>query len=279
MNRRKACLLLVSSMATAAMSPARVAAAADASATSAAANAGPVRVFALLRRRADLDFAAFSQHWRTRHAEASMKLTDYFERYVQNHLAPEPYPGFVRAFDGGAELWYPSLQRSIDLGNSEAYRSDAAQDNHRFQDVDAMRLLVTDVFQTSPGFERPVPRGWVKSIVFWKRDSGLSAAMFRERFLATTTPVLLPAGHYAGFERGIAVSADGSAPAYDAFEQFWWASASDYAQDVGRLAADRFEDSDLVDAGSSMALKVDEITFYWPPHVTGAASARPGPLP
>lgn len=223
-----------------------------------------MRVFALLKRRADLDVAAFSLHWRTRHAEASMKLTDYFDRYVQNHLAPEPYPGFAREFDGGAELWYPSLQRSIDLGESEEYTSDAAQDNYLFQDVDAMRLLITQVFETSPGFERPAPPGWVKAIVFWRRDPDLSAAAFRERFVAAKRPLLLPEGRYAGFERGMALSADESAPAYDGFEQLWWATVADYEKDVGTLSAERFENSDLVDAGASMALRVDEIYFYWP---------------
>lgn len=240
--------------------------------TAGAEQTGPVRVFALLRRRPDLDSAAFSQHWRTRHAEASLKLAKYFDRYVQNHLGPEPYPGFARAFDGAAELWYPNLQRSIDLGNSEEYRSDAYHDNFRFQDVAAMRLLNTQVVQTSAGLERPAPPGAVKAIVFWKRRDGVSALGFRERFVAATAPLLLPRGHYAGFERGLALSFDADPPTYDAFEQVWWPSEAAYRSDVADLDAARLAGSDLVDAGASMALRVEELYWYWPPRITVATS-------
>ncbi len=233
---------------------------------------GPVRVFALLKRHPDLDAAAFSRHWRTRHAEASLKLTKYFDRYVQNHLAAEPYPGFGRAFDGGAELWYPNLQRSIDLGNSEEYRSDAYHDNFRFQDVAAMRLLNTQIVQTSAGLERPAPPGAVKAIVFWKRRAGVPAAKFRERFVAAAAPLLLPQGHYSGFERGLARSFDADESAYDAFEQLWWPSDAAYRRDLAGLDAAHFAGSDLVDAGASMALRVEELYWYWPPRITVATS-------
>jgi len=269
-RRMRRFLLLIVGVAACALPPVATVAVADAGGE--ASRTGPVRVFALLKRRADLDVAAFSHHWRTRHAEASLKLTGYFDRYVQNHLAAEPYPGFARAFDGAAELWYPNLQRSIDLGSSEEYRSDAMLDNPRFQDADAMRLLNTQVVQTSPGLQRPAVRGAVKAIVFWKRRAGLSAAQFRERFVAARSPVLLAGGHYSGFERGMALSFDATEPAYDAFEQFWWASEADYLQDVAQLDAARFPASELVDARASMALRVEELYWYWPPVITAESS-------
>ena len=223
-----------------------------------------LRIFALLKRRADLDVAAFSQHWRTRHAEAALKLTKYFERYVQNHLAAEPLVGFDRAFDGGAELWYPSWQHCLDLVDSEEYRSDAHLDNYNFQDVNAMGTLITRPFQASNDLARPPVAGAVKVIALWRRHSNLSAGDFRSRFMASPAPLLLPEGNYHAFERCIAEPAPGEPDAiYDAVEQLWWRTEGDFASDAKFLSAPRAGHG-IVDRARSTAARVEELYIYWP---------------
>jgi len=223
----------------------------------------PIKVFALLKRRADLDMAAFSRHWRTRHAEAALKLTMFFERYVQNHLAEEPLPGFGRAYDGAAELWYANWARCTALAESEEYRSDAYLDNFAFLDVDAGGMLVTRPIAS------PVPRiprasaCATKAIVFWRRRAGLPAAEFTAMFQERVSPLLAPEGRCAGAERCIAVPAPGEhAPAFDAVEQVWWATEGDFAEDMEALARTG-PDHALVDRGSSTAARVAELYVHW----------------
>lgn len=224
----------------------------------------PIRVFALLKRRADLDMAAFSQHWRTKHAVAALKLTKFFDRNVQNHFAEEPLPGFGRFFDGAAELWYQNWSRCVGLVQSEEYRSDAHLDGFEFQDMDAGRMLVTRVIGTSPGLDRRAPACAVKVAVFWQRREGLSPESFREHFATRATPLLLRDGRYSGFERCIALPKPGEAvPLFDAAEELWWSNEADFLRDLQSLRR-AGQDEPLVDRGSSMGVRVEDVYVYWP---------------
>lgn len=96
--------------------------------------------FALLKRRPDLDHAAFSRHWREVHAGVLVDAghEEFHTSYVQNHFAPLDPDGDPEAlpFDGGAQ----TVQRSP--GNIAAgfqqdprYFATVRPDELRFMDV------------------------------------------------------------------------------------------------------------------------------------------------
>jgi uncharacterized protein (TIGR02118 family) len=88
----------------------------------------------LVRRRADLSFAAFQSHYRERHAPLARIHHPGIARYVQNYVAPgagDPPP-----IDAISELWFKS---EVDA-RTRFYRDDEsrrviAEDVRRFVDL------------------------------------------------------------------------------------------------------------------------------------------------
>jgi len=77
-----------------------------------------VKVMAFLRRRPDISYEAFQEHWRDRHAPLVAGLPHVL-RYAQTQPLAEHYrSGRQPLFDGIAELWWPTLDAV-----SEAWRS------------------------------------------------------------------------------------------------------------------------------------------------------------
>ena len=68
-----------------------------------AADTGAVVLVYLVRRRADLSFAAFEAHYRERHAPLARIHHPGIARYVQNFIEPH-----VAEFDAISELWFRS---------------------------------------------------------------------------------------------------------------------------------------------------------------------------
>ncbi len=90
----------------------------------------------LVRRRADLSFAAFEQHYRERHAPLARVHHPGIARYVQNYV--EPRAGEPAEFDAISELWF----RSEEEARTRFYRDDDSrrvitEDVHRFIDLRA----------------------------------------------------------------------------------------------------------------------------------------------
>lgn len=96
--------------------------------------AGAVVLTYLVRRRADLSFAAFEAHYRERHAPLARIHHPGIARYVQNFIEPgatEPAP-----IDAISELWF----RSEDDARTRFYRDEEStrvigEDVRRFIDL------------------------------------------------------------------------------------------------------------------------------------------------
>lgn len=225
---------------------------------------GPVKLFGLLKRRPDLSLEAFSRHWRTTHAREAMKLSGFFERYVQNHAAAESVAGFARPCDGVPELWFKRIADALAMGQSPEYMTGAYIDEPNFMDGRSLGLVVREM-QISPGPPLPLPAGAVKLLVFWRRRRDSDETLFREAFVAQTRPFVLPQGRYVRFIRGLALPhpAMGSEPLFDATEELWWLSRAEFEGDRPALAQGESLRAWL-DPSQSAALVVEENYVHWP---------------
>lgn len=103
--------------------------------------------FSLLKRRRDIDRAAFSRHWSTRHVEVLLAAghRSYNLDYVQNHFFDLEDRGYVDdRFDGAAQL----VQRSGNAGatgfqDDPRYLRDVRPDERRFLEVERACALFT----------------------------------------------------------------------------------------------------------------------------------------
>ena len=104
--------------------------------------AGPAMLtkFTLLKRRADLTQAEFSQHWRTIHAKVLVEEGGhqrYNRHYVQNHFIHDTALGFCSTeFDGAAQM-IPQNATAVTKGFQEdpLYLKVVRPDEDRFLDV------------------------------------------------------------------------------------------------------------------------------------------------
>jgi EthD domain len=96
--------------------------------------------FSLLKRRADLTPAQFSEHWRHTHVKVLVEQgghKTYNLRYVQNHVIPDCGLDFVsEAFDGAAQM-VPQNEGVVSRGFQEdpLYLRFVRPDEDRFLDV------------------------------------------------------------------------------------------------------------------------------------------------
>jgi uncharacterized protein (TIGR02118 family) len=100
------------------------------------ATSGAVVLTYLVRRRADLSFAAFEAHYRERHAPLARIHHPGIARYVQNFI--EPRAGESAPIDAISELWF----RSEGDARTRFYRDDEStrvigEDVRRFVDLRA----------------------------------------------------------------------------------------------------------------------------------------------
>jgi uncharacterized protein (TIGR02118 family) len=87
----------------------------------------------LVKRRADLSFAAFEAHYRERHAPLARIHHPGIARYTQNYLEPS---GAERHLDAISELWF----RSEEDARTRFYRDEESrrvigEDVQRFIDL------------------------------------------------------------------------------------------------------------------------------------------------
>lgn len=105
-----------------------------------------IKSVVLLKKRSDLSFADFTEHWRNRHPQLVLQLPG-IRRYVQSHIAqqiqPQPAP-----FDGIGEAWFDDEAALRAVRDSEAFARLLA-DEANFLDTSVRpALLVKEVVIT-----------------------------------------------------------------------------------------------------------------------------------
>ena len=103
-------------------------------------------VMGFYKRRSDLTWQEFSDHWRNVHGPLlrdTPKTAQYMRRYVQHHLRPSP-GGPAFEFDGFSEGWFDSLEARQEMHESEEFLSIVRSDSALFLDLSATHYLVLD---------------------------------------------------------------------------------------------------------------------------------------
>lgn len=107
-----------------------------------------IKVIGLLKRRADLTHAQFSDYWFSKHAPLGQRIAPrdaLSARYVQNH-ALTMKSGGEAPYDAVAELCFEdaaAMKRWIDWYNSDSGKP-LRDDELNFMDVSKRVVIVTD---------------------------------------------------------------------------------------------------------------------------------------
>ena len=205
------------------------------------------KIIGFIRRRDDLDFAAFSRHWRTTHRDHALKLDRWLKAYVQNHLRPGPIVDMQRPADGCPVLWIDRIEDMVELAASEAFRTGAFLDEPLFMEGRSSGLPVEEQMITAPG-----PMTAVKVMLFLRRRDAAGPA----------PAIAVP--HACGQIRNTAMARDGLDPAFafDLVEEMWWRDTAAYEQDRPALAA--LGQAGWIDIAASRAALVDELVVIPP---------------
>jgi len=88
----------------------------------------------LVRRKPDLSWQAYSDHWRDNHGPLALRRQPGFWRYVQNHVHERLTPD-TPDFDGIGELHFRTAQDSLDgMFDSPEGQEEIIADTFRFMD-------------------------------------------------------------------------------------------------------------------------------------------------
>jgi len=105
-----------------------------------------VKVFYLLKRRADLTPEQFHRYWREQHAPLFCKMEiarRYVVRYEQNHAPPQDVELFGGHFDGASVMWLRSVEDLVAMRADPEY-GEIVRDGQNFLDPTATKLLLTE---------------------------------------------------------------------------------------------------------------------------------------
>jgi len=232
----------------------------------------------LLRRRQDLDLAAFSQHWRTVHRALALRLVapGIMRGYVQNHRIAD-LDGLSSAADGVPEVWlddHDALQR---LGSSPEYQEGAALDEPNFMDMgDFTHLLLTPEVAMQGPVRRAVA-GRVKMMLFANPAAGRSEIEV-DTWHCVAHPLLMPGSEPLRLARHlVAASPSDPPPRFIAVETSWWPD-QDSVETAWRHR-DFAVAAGLVDIEHMAGMLVIEEPVLWPPDPAETADASPEDIP
>ena len=100
-----------------------------------------VSLVCLVRRRPDLSWQAYSDHWRDNHGPLALRRQPGFWRYVQNHVV-ERLTDATPDFDGIGELHFRTAQAVIDeMFDSPQGQEEIMADTYRFMSHEGSTTL------------------------------------------------------------------------------------------------------------------------------------------
>ncbi len=212
-----------------------------------------LKILGFIRRRQDLDFAAFSQHWRTVHRAHAEKLRPWLKGYRQAHYRPGPVPDVQRPADGSPMLWVEDAESMAALAASEECRTGATLDEPLFMEGRSSGLAVEPVVllpRTGPAA--------VTLMMFARARTGTPRAVLEADWLC-------PSAHANGRIVNHALPGQEVDPgfAFDAVEELRWPDEAAFRADWAAARAPG-DVPWLLIAGFKAAF-VDEIEVFAPP--------------
>jgi uncharacterized protein (TIGR02118 family) len=109
-----------------------------------------VKSLILAKRRPDLTFEQFDDHWRHPHGTLGCKIPT-LRSYVQSHRLDTPYlTDDQRRYDGVAENWFDNLDEATGIGQDPTYLRYVKPDESKFADLQGgVFLYATEEVLTS----------------------------------------------------------------------------------------------------------------------------------
>jgi uncharacterized protein (TIGR02118 family) len=89
----------------------------------------------LIRKRDDVDFTQFSEHWRHVHGPLALQVVG-MRAYRQNHIlarSPSPQAARLHRVDGISQLWFDDIE-SMRVAMDSAEQRACVEDFHKFLD-------------------------------------------------------------------------------------------------------------------------------------------------
>jgi uncharacterized protein (TIGR02118 family) len=106
-----------------------------------------IKLSILMKRRSDLSYEQFIQHWREVHGPlfaAQLESKQHVRRYIQDHRTSDTLPGTTASsFDGIAEIWFDDISGAKAFFASDGYIQNVIPDEQAFMDRKNCELLYT----------------------------------------------------------------------------------------------------------------------------------------
>jgi len=195
-----------------------------------------------LKRRPDLDLAAFANHWRTTHRALMMPFGELglLTGYVQNIRRSRDVEGIVSDLDGAPELWIRDAEALAAMAAHPNFEEAMAVDSPRFIAMPPRAGLVQRQWIHGAA-GRSGMAGAVKLMLFLDAgDPGKAAAAWR-----APAPILMPEASPLGLERSLAMAGEDGAVPFHGCESSWWPDETTLAAAWRR----RLPESDLAALG------------------------------
>ncbi len=178
-----------------------------------------VELIACFKRRPGMSVAAFSEHWRTRHAELVAKLPG-LRRYVQCHTLPSVYATREPVYDAVARACFDGDDPLPALSQRPEYAAVRA-DEANFIDPGSMASILVEEHVI---VDAPAPADGVVNVAFLTRLARLPLEAFQAHWRDRHGPI---AGSIPGIRRYVQCHARGSidgvgTPAWDGVALAWF---------------------------------------------------------
>lgn len=181
-----------------------------------------LKLISPIDRRRDMDLEAFSNHWRTTHREAALRLVapGIMKGYMQNHCRSEALEDLSPAGDGVPEVWVESVEAVVRLGTSPEYLEGAYIDEPNFMEGRA-RMVLSRTTVKEGELSRRDAADLVKLMLFFSN----CGADLLTRWRDVRRSILLPDARPVRLEREVAIAdplPEGMEQSHDMVECSWW---------------------------------------------------------
>jgi uncharacterized protein (TIGR02118 family) len=206
-----------------------------------------IKVITVLRRKPGMELGAFTDYWRTEHAEAVKRVPGIL-RYVQSQTIASGYRNGNPVYDGIAEIWYAdsaAMHRAAETPQAAA----ALKDDDHFIDLKSMASIVTDEVVQHAG---TAIAAMVKSTEFVMRKPGMDPAAFHKYWTEVHGPLATKIAQMRRYVQShVRPSAyrDGRTPFLDGVAQVWFddTDAMRESAKTSEYAAVRADEPNFID--------------------------------
>lgn len=228
-----------------------------------------VKFISAFKRKPGMSIEAFTEYWRTTHAEAVMKVPN-LKRYVQSQTIESAYRIGEPVYDGFAELWYEdiaSMRRAADSAVSAA----ALNDDINFIDMSSFANVLTDEIVQKEGPRDP---SMLKIATFLFRKPGLEIEPFQRYWREKHGPLAAKIPQLRRYVQSHARPSsyrDGRTPAFDGVAEVWLddIQAARESAKTAEYAAVRADELNFLDQQRACFIITRERVFISRSHAHG----------